>query len=234
MNLAFAHVQRHLATIMIVGALVTTGLAPTRLSMPVIIFWLIAGAGCVVFVRVGASNVRRKFGGTILAFVQSPTPIDSLIGVMEQRGISVAGVKTFSMMSADVAGSIAYYQRTDHTKKHLNEILDDCPNTSVVIYGPPDEVEPILPHERMSIIRISERTTEHTNLITMRDGRFFVWYEPFHEIVNGRNYFTRGAYLVAINAGMAFEIQKSYAAMARDYSTREEWHPASSPRLVSA
>ena len=205
-------VRYRLATIFLVTALISVGAAPAKWTMALIAVWVVVAIAYLILAKKRFSAAARKFGGKILEFVAEPTPFDSLTFSLRRHGILISEVDCFFMMSADVVGTIEYFGHPDR-KQSLFQILDAYSHMKAVIYGPIDETKSIQKHARMVVIPTKIRATEHINLISMKDNKYFVWYEPFHDFVDNKHHFTKGAYLIAIGQKKAKEIQEMYRKM---------------------
>jgi hypothetical protein len=160
-------------------------------------------------------RVARKFGNGIRTFVYVPTPIGSLLESLNSQDVATSDLVQIMLMSSDLQESVDYYKNGDDEGISLLKILDDNPELTASIYGPSSDPRITSPHARISLIPTLGDLTEHKNLIDTKKGQSFVWYEPYHKVLRGKQYFTHGAYLIEIDEALKASIRREYEQLVR-------------------
>lgn len=197
---ACATTRKYLTVILLVGSAATFALVPEQYAFPSLIFWVALSAAIMIVAQQETRSVARRFGGTLREFAYLPTPMDSIVDLLERQGVAPGEIDTITLMSCDVQESLNYlFGDTPPGGGAFGDLLHEHPDIKATIYGRqngalrntnyPIEIKPI-----------TKRRTDHTNLFTAKNGRAFVWYEPYHSVVNGSHCFTRGAYLIEVSA----------------------------------
>jgi hypothetical protein len=199
------------AAIYLMFVIITVGLFPSKYLMEIVALWVAVGIIGIVIIGTEILYVKKHFPGNVLAFYRSPGPIDSLIDSLETNGVPLNSVKTISLESADLQASIDYYT---NSRQRLLKALKAIPDMRLNVYGPCKNAMPKPLTENTELICIDKELTRHVNLIETKD-RSFVWYEPFHDVINGKHYFTRGAYLIEIDNSLVPQIKKEYDELPR-------------------
>jgi hypothetical protein len=200
------------ATIGLAGWMASVGLVPREVILYTGFGWAVPAGILILLAHAHAVQVRRQFGDKIRAFVYQPTPIGSLVESLNSQDVATADLKHVMLMSADLEEGVHYYLEGDDEGVSLVRMLEKNPDLTVSVYGPSKNPNVKSPHERMSLLLTTGvgELTEHKNLILTKDGQKFVWYEPYHNVVNGHHYFNRGAYLVEIDELVQGKIQNEY------------------------
>jgi len=214
--------RKHAPNAIFVLSATTVGLAGTfanSASMKSIVYLALgwgALAGCLtVKAHLNSLRVARQFGNKIRGFVYVPTPIGSMVESLNSQNVATSDLINISLMSSDLQESITYYKEGDYEGVSLLRIMDANPDLTATIYGPSKTPAIKSPHDRMSLVVTPVKLTEHKNLIDTKRGQSFVWYEPYHEVFRGDQYFTHGAYLIEIDKKLKAEIQKEYGLLSR-------------------
>lgn len=216
---ARARVRKHLpnavlvfSAITVCGAqfLATRGYLSTLIVLYAILAWACFAVGLTLKAHLNTLRVSRRIGDKIRAFVYVPTPIGSLVESLNSQDVAKSDLKSIALMSAGLEESVGYYKKGDYEGISLLKILDDNPNLVATIYGPAKTLNLRSPHKRMSLVEIEAEPTEHINLVVTNKGQNFVWYEPYHKVIDGRQYFTHGAYLIEIDEAKKSDIQSEY------------------------
>lgn len=202
-----ARAREYAPNTFLVASIATVGLAGAlahgRVISGDVVSWLALGwvaptSALMLMARSHAVQVQKKFGGRILAFAYVPTPIGSLLKSLSTQDVATAELKQINLMSSDLSESVDYYEKGDEEGVSLTRILDNNPDLAVIAIGPSKKRGIKAPHGRISLVvaQGGYEETEHVNLISTKGGQNYVWYEPYHNVINRKHYFTKGAYLV--------------------------------------
>lgn len=129
-------------------------------------------------------NLFNGFNSVVsIAKVYSPTPAISLLSELSNIGISIKNdIKSMILMTCSLKHGCKYYD---------NNLKGDFVNIDITMYGMGNKVKC-----SNNITQITtKKLLEHTNIIETRDNRFFVFYEPHHEAIEGKDILNKGAYL---------------------------------------
>lgn len=151
-------------------------------------------------------NIVEQFG-IICTRYSNPTPIKTMLTAILENGYDIADISNLDMMSYDLNHSCEYLANNNAIKllKTKNQ------NVQISIKG--HSASDVLPEcDGVKLIKTQKRLTEHKNLITMNDGKMFLWYEPYHEIKNSKHLFIDGAFLIEINSQAADNLKKEFAS----------------------
>jgi hypothetical protein len=212
--MAYSFIRANLTVGLLVGSAVTIAYVPTAYLTLAVLCW--AGvAGLIMLVAHQKTRaVARKFKGPILEFVFAPTPMGSVFGSLAKHGVPPDQIKSIALMSGNIKESLRYFESGAGDGSFF-QVLDACPDMHATVYGFSDDPEMQSGHPRVDLIVTRDRFNEHTNLITAKSGKSFVWYEPCHVVSNGNHYFTRGAYLISIDEAMKATIEADFSALVR-------------------
>jgi hypothetical protein len=218
---ACAITRKYLTVILLVGSAATFALVPDKYAFPSLIFWVVLSAIVMIVAQQETRSVARRFGGALREFAYLPTPMDSIVDLLERQGVASDEIDTITLMSCDLQESLNYlFGHTPPGGGAFGDLLFAHPDIKATIYGRqngplrnanyPIEIKPII-----------KRRTDHTNLFTAKNGRAFVWYEPYHSVVNGSHCFTRGAYLIEVPEATRDKLlQDFYPSLLTDKSKR--------------
>lgn len=215
----YADLRKYMSLILIVGGGISIALAPQGLAIYVLVAWMIFSLGLFAASHQKTRVVCRQFGGNLVAFANLPTPIDTLLDLLTLHGIPAKDIESITMMSTDLNESLDYLFGKDVAGAAFGQLLRENPGIKAVLYG--YLTTPVRVNHPAELKPIPKKRTEHTNLIVTKDQRAFVWYEPYHLVVDGKHYFTRGAYLIEIPAPVRDRIiNEYYPSLLNDTSER--------------
>jgi hypothetical protein len=197
-NEIHAMVRRHISPILIGGAALTVAIAPMEYALYVMFFWAAFATIMGIDAHLRTRRIIKRFPGSLIQFVYAPTPMGSLLQALQTFGIRSERIAAISLMSADVDESIRYYEEGDaNGSPPFLETVKACPDVDVTIYGRCSSR--LTDYKGIKVVCTKERYVEHTNLITTKDDEEYVWFEPYHNVIDRRHYFTHGAYLFRVS-----------------------------------
>jgi hypothetical protein len=210
------HVGRVLLPLAAV-ALVYTSITNSQEAELVFLFCGAAAISIMVITKWSVSEVNREFqGGKIIAYEFAPRPINSLMKALRDH-VSISSIETIRLMSADIEQSDNYYNNGNGNEKPLVRILEDeCPEAKVIVYGPCKNSNLKSKNAQIEFVPTVGPLTKHTNLIVTKDGRSFVWHEPYHQIKGKEHILTGGAYLISVDEKLRHKIESAFDLLASD------------------
>jgi hypothetical protein len=218
----YAGARENITLTIIVGSAFTVAVLPSDQVWIGALFWAAATGFVLVMAQLKTSEVCRRFG-ELLEFVFLPTPMGSVFASLSKHGVPPESIKDIKLMSSGVSESLAYYQRHIGGPSLL-DVLSVCPDMRVTVYGPdprPDTVRS--GHPQIDLVITTLMKEEHTNLIIAKDDQAYIWFEPYHTVVAGHHYFTRGAYLLKVKPSVREETERMFASLPR-YAAPEARH----------
>jgi hypothetical protein len=194
----YAATRQYISIILIGGAAVTVAFAPDGYTIPVMLFWAVLSVWLAIDGHLRTRSIIRRFPGDLIQFIYAPTPMGSLLQSLQDNGIKADRIAEIRLMSADVDESIRYYEEghTNGSPPFL-DTMKVCPDVKVTLYGRCNSKRST--YKGINIVSTKERFIEHTNLITTKDDEEYVWFEPYHNVINRKHYFTHGAYLFRVS-----------------------------------
>lgn len=175
----------------------------TNTGIVTIGFVLLSLWGSLIFYQnaVFFKSLRQTFGGNIRRKVQTPRPSSSMISSLNLQGVRTTDIKHIDLMTFDLIDAKTYLE--SHGLKFRAAVSANSELT-VRIFGSGQ-----IPEENdipgLSYFNTVEQLIEHVNLITSKDGRRFVWYEPIHTCSDGEHKLPMGAYLIEVNDDAAWD-----------------------------
>lgn len=166
------------------------------LSVDNFIFWSgnFTLFGLFVFGMLNMKYKERQISiqyGKVIASYADPKPFTSMINAISKEGYTANSIKEIDFISYDLK------QSCDYIKPMLKKIVSA--NTEIHIniigYGDINSCKSI-EESNLTYFPIENKLDEHKNLIYMKDGKVFLWYEPSHKIENGIHYFKGGGYFL--------------------------------------
>lgn len=166
------------------------------LTLGVLVAWQV---GHIVYKKYSIAN---KFGSVLYSYNQ-PTPFTTMLSSVIKAGYKVEDIQHIDFMSYDLNQSCSYLNDI------LPKIINKNSNLKISFIGYGDKIKcSKFKSEKISFTLIDEKLTEHKNIITMRDGKSFLWYEPNHKIIDGKHYFLNGGYFIEPKDEILEEISK--------------------------
>jgi hypothetical protein len=210
----YAQVRKYISVILIGGAAITVAFAPEGYALYVMIFWAALSAFLAVDAHLRTRRILKRFPGDLILFEYAPTPMGSLLHALQNNGIRSERIAEIRLMSADIDESIRYYEDgDDNGSPPFLETVRMCPDVKVTIYGRCNSRR--AGYRGVNIVSTEERYVEHTNLITTKDDEEYVWFEPYHNVINQKHYFTHGAYLFRVSHQEADKVRRMYESLPR-------------------
>lgn len=192
------------------GAVFSVAVVPIDYVAAVMLFWAFLALSIAVNAFVKTHRVSRLFSGNLLEFVFAPTPMSSLYRSLQEHGIAPTEIASLSLMSADITQSLHYFERGDGKRAFIDSLKEN-PDLEVTIYG--RCALEVSEFKGIAIKRTRDRYVEHINLLSTKDQRHFVWYEPYHEILDGKHHFPEGAYLFEVSARTAAQLKEQLESL---------------------
>jgi hypothetical protein len=194
----YATIRKYISIILIGGAAVTVALAPKEYALYAMLFWAAFSGILAIDAHLRTRKIIKRFPGELIQFVYAPTPMGSLLEALQTNKIRSERIAEISLMSADVDESLRYYEEGhSNGSPPFLETVKLCPDIKVTIYGRCNSKRSS--YKGIKIVSTKERFVEHTNLITTKDDEEYIWFEPYHNVINRRHYFTHGAYLFRVS-----------------------------------
>lgn len=168
-------------------------------SLAVIMIVLIAVLFYMSYVK---NNIQNKFGSVLYSYNQ-PTPFTTMLSSILKEGYKIEDIKHIDFMSYNLNQSCSYLNNV------LPKIINKNSDLSISFIGYGDKIKcSKFESSTISFTLIDRKLTEHKNIITMRDGKSFLWYEPNHKIIDGKHYFVNGGYFIEPKDEILEEINK--------------------------
>lgn len=139
-----------------------------------------------VNVRHILKNVYKDYSFIVQAVSFKPSPGTSLIAELASKSVTVKDIDSMILMTCNLEHGCNYYDKK--LKQELKEVTID-------MYG---FGKCSKPSDNITLHQTSKILEEHENIIKTKTGRFFVYYEPIHELVGknqDRDELKKGAYL---------------------------------------
>lgn len=125
-----------------------------------------------------------------------PQPGTTLMHMLKAEGVVCQDVKAMQLMTCSLEHGCEYYQDKLINDGYKIDLID-----KIDIYGMGDikESVKICQSDKVKLHSTKTKLTKHINIITTRDERCFVCYEPHHIIdKNGKDILKYGSFLVEI------------------------------------
>lgn len=148
------------------------------------------------------SNIQNKFGEILFSY-NRPTPFTTMLSSILKTGYKIEDIRHIDFMSFDLNQSCTYLNGILPAILKKNTIL----TISFVGYGDATKCD-VFENSSLSFHFTKEKLFEHKNIITMQDGRSFLWYEPNHKIIDGKHYFINGGYFIEPKYDVLKQINK--------------------------
>jgi hypothetical protein len=197
----WSNLRRRAPKLILFGALLSVGLASwTENNLLVgclIVFW---GLLCALLIALAYLNTRKVTSrfGKMLEFVHAPSPLDSLFACIRKHGYREADIAELTLMTNDLGTARTYYKSGNGRARPLAMLLEKNPDAKVTILGFRREGNADITNDRCTYIGTKAVHTEHANKIKMKDGSAYLWFEPYHTIIDKKHVFPWGAYFIKL------------------------------------
>lgn len=156
--------------------------------------------------RQNFKRVEREFGKIRLNFA-NVTPINSMIDAVLECGYKLSEIEKVSLVSSDLQASCKYLKDS----KAIEILKENNPSMYLEIVGVGNINNNLETScSDVSIYTMNTQNNEHKNLITMKNGKHFLWYESNHKRINNKDVFTDGVYFVELTDEKAQQLAREY------------------------
>lgn len=155
------------------------------------------------------------YGKVLSVAYKKPTPMTSWITELESNGILADDIAKFYLTCELIPDTLDYLKRTK---------IDDKFNYVIKGYNPDKSAKET---ENIKLIETDNGFFDHKNLVETKEGKFFLWHEPYHVKHGKTDYFGEeyeinmfvkpediyddfGAFLVEPDEGFLNEIKAFY------------------------
>jgi len=161
----------------------------------------------MIILKITKMNISQEYGKILYSY-NNPTPISSMVDALSLKGYKSSNVKQIDFMSYDLKESCQYM------KTFIPIIINDNDDISINIigYGSKEDCQS-LSNKNLSYFPTNDRIEKHKNLIYMKNGETFLWYEPSHKIENGKHYFKNGGYFIEPKEEVLKSIKKEITSL---------------------
>lgn len=192
-------IRRYTPYGLLIGAMATVAFVKEKDVLTAEVAWGVTAILLISWAYYWSRRASNVVDGKIVDYVFTPTPMGSLGNSLGKQGITFDQVDTITVMSADLNETKGYLKRPRNGDEPFLSVVEKYKDMQVIYFGYSKNPAIQSDHPRIKFIPISEKFTEHKNLITTKNnGPSFMWYEPCHDIVDGQDYFGGGAYLIAL------------------------------------
>ena len=153
-------------------------------------------------------DIITKFGKVRVQFTHA-TPIDTMLASAIQCGYKITDIAKMSLVSGDLATSCEYLT----TSKTMKTLIEKNPEISIDIIGFCDENFDSIQCNNINFYQIAQKYNSHKNILTMKDGKKFLWYEANHQQKNGKDIFIDGVYFIELTDAKAKELETEYESL---------------------
>lgn len=203
-------VRKRAPYILLGGSVISVAAAPKEATVAVTAFWLLLAIAMVLWAYSWSRHAANLFDGRIVEFIFTPTPMGSLCAALARQNVPVEDIQFITLMSSDLAQTKKYLASSRNGEESFLEILNRCKDIQVRYYG--YSIDPNIQsnHPRIEFVRMSEKRTEHFNLVKTKRNAAYAWYEPCHDIVNGDDCFGGGGYLVELTPHGVVDMERFF------------------------
>lgn len=206
---ARSYLRRWSPRVILFGSVASVGIAP-QYSLYFISGWSAVAAFLLLLSVVTSRQVVKKFGKDILKFVNDPTPAASVLSSLRGSHIAPETIRYAWLESADAPSTVRYIRQRSSGIDGQSFLETLGPNAKIVVLAKTNLPPESRNQNQIRIIPARQRLTKHINLFVTATGRSYVWYEPYHVIINDKHWFPRGAYLIAVSETKRDEILRDY------------------------
>jgi len=121
-----------------------------------------------------------------------PTPGKSMFNALRTNGFEPEDIKEVFMMSYSLKHDYLTNSEFSRTMKNLNVKFNLYGS-----YGTASDISKILNYYQQveEIKNLNYHLTEHYNILDMKNGEVYIWYEPSHIVENNKDILNEGGYL---------------------------------------
>jgi hypothetical protein len=169
--------------------------------------FLIFILGFTALFRTIYENYTLNKMGSILVYIQKPTPGKSMFESLEKNGVKFSNIQELYIMTYNLRNK--YYQDSEYSRLLKKNGKDY--KFKLTGFGNENDKD-ILKKDfkNLSIKNLDRHLTEHFNLIKTTQGESYLWYEPYHKSVAKKEILPDGAYLVKIDNDKFIQLENIY------------------------
>lgn len=135
-------------------------------------------------------NIELKFGKVLYNYNQ-PKPFTTMLSSAYQEGYRLKDIEKIDFISYDLNESYKYIEPL------IKKIVKKNQYINIDFIGYANQQDCInKQYDNINFFYTKKQLSEHKNLIYMKNGKIFLWYEPSHKIKNGKHYFENGGYFI--------------------------------------
>lgn len=164
--------------------------------------WLWMPILLTVLIEMDIKREIKKYGNSLSSHFEI-TPAMSLFDALENKGIFAKDIKKARFMTYALMDGCEYIDNKVKDKILAIEQVDLYGFGSASIVLPPG-CEKIVMHP------MSVKITRHKNLIITKDNKYYLWYEPYHAIKNGKHIILDGADLIELSDNGRKKIEQEF------------------------
>ncbi len=146
--------------------------------------------------------------GKVRVQYTNATPVDTMLQAVMRCNYNISQIKKILFVGNDLKKSCDYLNKS----KAISILKDKNPSVAIEIVGSGD-----ITQEYCNDIKINKSkkvTSEHKNILTMDDGKKFLWYEANHTTdKKGKDIFIDGVYFIELTDEKATELEDDYEAL---------------------
>lgn len=192
--------------------------------LPIAIGILAAGSvGMVVWAKSWSDQAATKFEGEMVDFVFAPTPMGSLLSALNKQGVGTGEIATIKLMSSDLVATKKYLSSPRNGDEPFITVVDRCKDMHVLYYGSSDDPNIESGHPRIKFIPTKQKLIEHVNLVQTKSKGEYLWYEPYHQLIDGEDCFAGGAYLIELTPRGIQQVEHRFQDAAPAESQRSNY-----------
>jgi hypothetical protein len=151
------------------------------------------------------SAITNQYG-TVKTQYSEPKPLTTMLDALMENGNKISDIKEITFISSDLEHTCKYLANS----KSANFLFSKNKNLKINLIGYSENKNINCKNINININRTVKEINEHKNIIYMKNGNKFLWYEPHHSIKNKRHYFPQGAFFIEMKEGVYENIQEEH------------------------
>jgi hypothetical protein len=134
------------------------------------------------------------------------TPLTSMFAALRRQNVEIQDIGKLTIETGKFSDLVKYINGEG---KILKRLIEQNPDAAIHIYGLNDlsanhtELKDQLAELGAPCIvfhNTRKISTTHRNVVRVKDGRIFIWFEEYHEIKDGHHYIPHGAMLLKMDS----------------------------------
>jgi hypothetical protein len=145
--------------------------------------------------------------GIVRQHVIKPTPGKSMFDSLKKENIKFSNIIELYMMTYDLKNK---YNSDSEYGRLLKKNGKDY-QFKIFGYGDKEDMQELESNfKKLEVKNSKTHLTKHFNLIKTTQNEYFLWYEPYHKSINGKEILPDGAYLVSLNEDSFLNMRDEY------------------------